>query len=639
MTEKEYKIEISPGVLELLGPSLYTNIYYVLAELIANAYDADAKNVYIIEKDNAIIVEDDGNGMSYKNGDITKYLEIARISRSSTEEATTALNRHKMGRKGVGKLAALSVSDEVYVKTVVNGEKSGFVLSRHVSEDKKLEPIAEENIVFEKVTTQGTAIVMTNPQYKLHVTSKAIRRNLTKVFPIVGKEFRIHIIKNGVSEVVDCVEEDLASQLSNVVILGDEFKYMASSFHPIKQERFQELCDIEDEKVIPIEMVNNQGEKGSYELKIKGWIGAYKTTRNRKSEISDFPDNYISLYANGKMGEFNILPLIGKNKMTEVYVVGQLHVDLFELTELPDMALSNRQGYKSDDLRYQKVLEYVRNELLPLVLRMRGIYSDLKRADKKEKELEKGKAAEHKFKKAVNLMNKKVSKGAAEAIIKKLESGNGLVADDVEEIVAKEISANSADIGIKPQLDMDKKKILISHTRADKDLADVLYEMLKFNNVPAKDILYTNSDDEEARIPEVASGKSGIYDYLREFFVNSASDQKPYIFFVTSAKMGKSWGAVTEVGACWITESDHKIFNLYDESAPDGEKSFRPDHPLDTDSVWQECTRNKEKEICLDRVQCDTFVQKIRVVCEHLGYDVKSRDENKANLVKLVRVE
>lgn len=639
MAEKEYKIEIDPRILELLGPSLYTNIYYVLAELIANAYDADAKNVYIIEKNNEIIVEDDGNGMSYKNGDITKYLEIARISRSSNEEATTALNRHKMGRKGVGKLAALSVSDEVYVKTVVNGEKSGFVLSRHVSEDKKLKPIAEEDIVFEEITTQGTVIVMTNPQYKLHATSKAIRRNLIKIFPIVGKEFRIHIIKNGVSEVIDCVEEDLASQLSNVVILGDEFKPMASSFHPIRQDRFQELCDIEDEKVIPIEMVNNQGEKGNYELKIKGWIGAYKTTRNRKAEISDFPDNYISLYANGKMGEFNILPLVGKNKMTEVYVVGQLHVDLFELTELPDMALSNRQGYKSDDLRYQKVLEYVRNELLPLVLRMRGIYSDLKKADKKEKELEKGKAAEHKFKKAVNLMNKKASKGAAEAIIKKLESGNGLVADDVEEIVAKEISANSADIGIKPQLDMEKKKILISHTRADKDLADVLYEMLKFNNVLAKDILYTNSDDEEARIPEVASGKSGIYDYLREFFVNSASDQKPYIFFITSAKMGKSWGAVTEVGACWITESDHKIFNLYDESAPDGEKSFRPDHPLDTDSVWQECTRNKEKEICLDKVQCDTFVKKIRVVCEHLGYDVKSKDENKAYLKKLVRVE
>ena len=54
------------------------------------------------------------------------------------------------------------------------------------------------------------------------------------------------------------------------------------------------------------------------------------------------------------MGEFNILPIVGQNKLNEVYVVGQLHVDLFELSELPDMALSNRQGYKSDDLRYEK---------------------------------------------------------------------------------------------------------------------------------------------------------------------------------------------------------------------------------------------------------------------------------------------
>lgn len=112
-----------------------------MAELIANAYDADAKNVYIIEKNNEIIVEDDGNGMSYKNGDITKYLEIARISRTSNEEATTALNRHKMGRKGVGKLAALSVSDEVYVKTVVS----------HTRADKDLADVLYEMLKFNNV--------------------------------------------------------------------------------------------------------------------------------------------------------------------------------------------------------------------------------------------------------------------------------------------------------------------------------------------------------------------------------------------------------------------------------------------------------------------------------------------------------
>ena len=60
--KKEYKISVDTRILELLGPNLYTNIYYVLAELIANAYDASAHNVYIISKDNEIIVEDDGNG-------------------------------------------------------------------------------------------------------------------------------------------------------------------------------------------------------------------------------------------------------------------------------------------------------------------------------------------------------------------------------------------------------------------------------------------------------------------------------------------------------------------------------------------------------------------------------------------------
>ena len=71
---KKYKISVDTRILELLGPNLYTNIYYILAELIANAYDADAHNVYLIEDRDSgdIIVEDDGRGMSYENGDIDR---------------------------------------------------------------------------------------------------------------------------------------------------------------------------------------------------------------------------------------------------------------------------------------------------------------------------------------------------------------------------------------------------------------------------------------------------------------------------------------------------------------------------------------------------------------------------------------
>ena len=86
-----------------------------------------------------------------------------------------------------------------------------------------------------------------------------------------------------------------------------------------------------------------------------------------------------------KMGEFNILPVVGQNKLNEVYVVGQLHVDIFELTELPDMALSNRQGYKTDDPRYQAVLDYVRKTLLPDILKMRDLFVSLGKRKKKKK--------------------------------------------------------------------------------------------------------------------------------------------------------------------------------------------------------------------------------------------------------------
>lgn len=185
---REYKLNIDPRILELLGPSLYTNIYYILAELIANAYDADAHNVYIIANKDDITVEDDGKGMSYANGDIQKYLNVAAVSRNTNEDALTPLNRKKMGRKGVGKLEfALSVSENVLIKTISDGEKSGFILSRHIGNDNLLTPLSDEEISFEHVSGNGTSVVMQNPQYKLHSTLKATKRNLLKIFPLVSE--------------------------------------------------------------------------------------------------------------------------------------------------------------------------------------------------------------------------------------------------------------------------------------------------------------------------------------------------------------------------------------------------------------------------------------------------------------------
>lgn len=176
---KEYQLNIDPRILELLGPNLYTNIYYVLAELIANAYDADAKNVYIISGKDYIRVEDDGHGMSYKAGEVDSFLKVAAVSRQGEKDSFSKSGaRRKMGRKGVGKLAALSVSENVDVLTVANGEKSGFVLARRPEEGNKLKAILESAISFEHVNKHGSAIVMRNPQYRLHKTLQAVKRNL-----------------------------------------------------------------------------------------------------------------------------------------------------------------------------------------------------------------------------------------------------------------------------------------------------------------------------------------------------------------------------------------------------------------------------------------------------------------------------
>lgn len=530
MCEKKYKLNIDPRILELLGPSLYTNIYYIIAELVANAYDADAHNVYIIDNDNNITVEDDGNGMSYQGGDIKKYLNVASVSRTSEEDAITALGRKKMGRKGVGKLAALSVSDNVLVKTMVSNEKSGFVLSRFVNEDRLLQAIDESEIKFEKISQHGTSIVMLNPKYKLHATVKAIRRNLLKIFPMVSEDFKIHIIRGTEECTISNFDKDMIGELSTLITLGDEFQYLTDNFKTDYPQMKLELCNSRTAIKTTIQMYNNENNLQNYELEIKGWIGTYLSTRGRKVEITDFPDNFISLFANKKMGEFNILPSVGQNKLNEVFVVGQLHIDLFELTELPDMALSNRQGYKTDDERYQKVLEIIRNKLLPDILKMREKYVSLTKDTKKKNLLEKQKLDEQKFKKSVENFKKKSSENVADKLSKEIESISESQRDEIKKIVEAEINSNSIDLGLKSVIDNNKKKILISQTYKDKDLADVVFNMLLYNGVPVDDIIYTNCDDERARIPEVAVGKSGIYDYLRDFFVNSYSNKKIYIF-------------------------------------------------------------------------------------------------------------
>lgn len=628
-SEKEYKLEIDPNILKLLGPNLYTNIYYVLAELIANAYDASAKNVYIISNEDSIIVEDDGKGMSYSNGDIRHYLDVAKETRINNEDSLTDDEppRRKMGRKGVGKLSALSVSENVYIMTKSNNELSGFVMSRSVPSSQLLQPLKDSDIKFEKIKNinHGTSIVMLNPEYKLHKTHDAIRRNLLKIFPMVNEDFQIHIISENKETIINSFEKTMIRELGTLEIIGDNFANLKEFYtNPFpEQDGSDDLLIFQPAITERLTLINKYNEEKEYVQKIEGWIGTYKTTEGRKlGDKTDFPDNFISLFANNKLGEFNILPIIGKNRLPEVYVVGQLHIDLFEETELPDMALSNRQGYKTEDKRYQALLVQA-DKILSRALSLRNKFTDLKKEKKTSSDLEKQKKKDEQLGEAVKEY-KKAFKSSLSKNLKKVTNSD--IADNVIQQVADDTSKETINLlGLKNDADKKRKKILLSQTEGDKLLSDIIYDVLLYNDVPQEDILYSNSNNIESRLPL----RTNIYEYLRNLFIETYSEEKLYIIYVTSQNMDDSWGCHMEAGAGWILKNEYCIFNC---------NNYRPKEPLYNGEQWHSSIISEDGRVLMDKGNLEIFADYIQYICNLLGYTHKSKDENIAFLSRRVDI-
>lgn len=126
MTEEErvLRIKFAGRLIDLLGQQMYGGAVPAVAELVANAWDADAQKVEItipedIHEENAeIIVRDYGKGMSFH--ELNKfYLHIGYERRTRGER--TDGGRLVMGRKGIGKLAGFGIAEDIIVSSVKEG--------------------------------------------------------------------------------------------------------------------------------------------------------------------------------------------------------------------------------------------------------------------------------------------------------------------------------------------------------------------------------------------------------------------------------------------------------------------------------------------------------------------------------------
>ena len=182
MSENANRIDFTFGwlALKLLGKSLYSNAWSAISELVANGFDAKAKNVYVYinntnKSDSTIELFDDGNGMD-EDG-MKTYVRVGFNKREGKDAYYD--DYLPMGRKGIGKLAALYLSEDYYlISRTDHSDLKWQMTYRENAEDEQECPFLSQaetniNVICEEQWNQcktGTLIRMN------HVNLTGLRR-------------------------------------------------------------------------------------------------------------------------------------------------------------------------------------------------------------------------------------------------------------------------------------------------------------------------------------------------------------------------------------------------------------------------------------------------------------------------------
>jgi hypothetical protein len=104
---EQIPFDVDAALLRELGERLVGRADIALAELVKNAYDADASLVQIqIERDK-IVVEDNGHGMS--DGEFRSFWMRIGSPHKLEQRVSKDLKRPLTGSKGVGRLSSSSI--------------------------------------------------------------------------------------------------------------------------------------------------------------------------------------------------------------------------------------------------------------------------------------------------------------------------------------------------------------------------------------------------------------------------------------------------------------------------------------------------------------------------------------------------
>ncbi len=123
---EELRFTTDAGLIDRLGRELVGRQETALIELVKNSFDADAQNVTVMLERNALVIKDDGTGMT-RDELIAGFLRLASTFKVS-EPCSRLFGRQRAGRKGIGRFSTQRLGRKLRLKTWTDGTNSGLQL-------------------------------------------------------------------------------------------------------------------------------------------------------------------------------------------------------------------------------------------------------------------------------------------------------------------------------------------------------------------------------------------------------------------------------------------------------------------------------------------------------------------------------
>lgn len=227
----DYSMRISRLTVDKLGVKLYDKVSAVIAELIANAYDADATEVTVFapmgaflasrpggtltDKGFEVKIVDNGCGMTPKQMQDFFLVVGAERRKDTRGSVSPRFKRKVMGRKGVGKLAPFGICKTIEVISAggdlvsvdsKNSSGSGYLTSHIVLDYDGIVAVRSEPDDRYKPTSgkrdqslsdrSGTTIILKNFEKRKVPDIKTLDRELAQRFGLQSQNWQIQLCDN-----------------------------------------------------------------------------------------------------------------------------------------------------------------------------------------------------------------------------------------------------------------------------------------------------------------------------------------------------------------------------------------------------------------------------------------------------------